>query len=91
MVSGAGLNETSPANAIGASSNIWSINQPDGWNLVFWQGDGDCPAGCINNHYWYVSVSSSGDAMLVGEYVRAFDSTANTMQSRGQPLWGIPK
>src|SRR2546430_544209 len=83
--------KSAPANAIGAASNIWTISQPDGWNLVFWQGDGDCPAGCINNHYWYVSVSSGGDTTLVGEYVRAFDSAANTMQTRGQPLWGIPK
>jgi len=80
-----------PPNSIGASTNIWVIDQPDGWNLVFWKGDGDCPAGCINNHYWYVSVSRSGEATLAGEYVREFNRGANAMQTRGQPMWGIPK
>ncbi len=81
----------SPPNSIGASTNIWVIDQPDGWNLVFWKGEGDCPAGCINNHYWYVGVSKSGDAALAGEYVREFNSGANALQTRGQPMWGIPK
>ncbi len=81
----------SPPNTIGASTNIWVQDQPDGWNIVFWQGEGDCPSGCINNHYWYVSVARSGDVALVGEFDRHFDSAANTMHSTGQPLWGIPK
>ena len=80
-----------PPNSIGASSNIWALQQPDGWNLVFWQGDGDCPAGCINNHYWYVSVDRSGAATMVGEYDRHFVPGTNSMQSSGDPLWGIPK
>jgi hypothetical protein len=83
--------KTSPPNTIGASSNIWALDGTDGWNVVFWQGDGDCPAGCINNHYWYVSVTRSGDATLVGEYTRNFNASANAMEVRGQPLWGIPK
>lgn len=80
-----------PPQTIGASTNITVLDQRDGWNLVFWQGSGDCPAGCINNHYWYVTVSKRGDVTLAGEYVREFNTGANAMQERGQPMWGIPK
>ncbi len=76
---------------IGASTDITTLEQPDGWNIVFWQGSGDCPAGCINHHYWYVTVKKSGEVMLAGEYVREFNPVANAAQERGQPMWGIPK
>ena len=80
-----------PPGAIGASSNITVLDQPDGWNIVFWQGSGDCPAGCINNHYWYVTVHKTGEVALAGEYAQEFNSAANATQTRGQPMWGIPK
>ena len=76
---------------IGASTNITTQEQPDGWNLIFWKGSGDCPAGCINNHYWYVSAKRDGTVMLAGEFVREYDAGANAFKTSGQPLWGVPK
>jgi acyl-homoserine lactone acylase PvdQ len=81
-----------PANGtIGMSSNVFVIDQPNGWNLVFWKGDGDCLAGCMNNHDWYVSVTRSGDVTLVGEWESRFVAETNTMKTSGQPLWGRPR
>ncbi|MBI1801950.1 MAG: hypothetical protein HYR71_10020 [Chloroflexi bacterium] len=80
-----------PPRAIGASTNITVLDDPGGWRLVFWQGSGDCPAGCINHHYWYVVVQPNGAVSLAGEYVREFSAAKNTIEERGQPLWGVPK
>ena len=80
-----------PPRTIGASTQITAKDAPDGWQLVFWKGDGDCMAGCINNYYWYVSVNRSGIATLTGEYAREYDAGANTFKIRGQPLWGVPQ
>ena len=76
---------------IGASTNITTQEQPDGWNLIFWKGSGDCMAGCINHHYWYVAAKYYGTLTLVGEYVREYDAGANAFKTSGQPLWGVPK
>jgi hypothetical protein len=80
-----------PAGTIGASSDIIVQERTDGWNMIFWQGSGDCPAGCINNHYWYVSADKSGKLALVGEFIREFDAGTNAMKARGAPMWGVPR
>jgi len=80
-----------PPGTIGASTNITVLDQSDGWNIVFWQGSGDCPAGCINHHFWYVTVAKDGAITLAGEYAREFDGRSNTFITRGAPLWGIPR
>ncbi len=39
---------------IGASSAVYAYRTSCGsFRVVVWQGSGDCPAGCINNDYWY--------------------------------------
>ena len=76
---------------IGASTDIVVQERSGGWNLVFWMGSGDCPSGCINNHYWYVSVEQSGQISLAGEYIREFDSATNSMKASGSAQWGIPR
>ncbi len=83
--------KVTPPQTIGASTNITVMDSADGWNLVFWQGSGDCPAGCIDNHYWYVTVDKTGPVTLAGEFVREYNSATNTTQTRGQAMWGIPK
>jgi hypothetical protein len=80
-----------PAASIGASSDIIVQDRAGGWNIIFWQGSGDCPAGCINNHYWYVSVEKSGSVTMAGEFVREFDSASNAVKTRGAPMWGVPR
>ncbi len=83
--------QKTPAGAIGASQNIFVFERTEGWDIAFWQGDGDCPAGCINNHYWYFSVKRDGRLSQMGEYVRIFDSQKNSFNISGVPMWGVPK
>ena len=80
-----------PSGSIGASTDIIVQDRPGGWNIIFWQGSGDCPAGCINNHYWYLSVDKSGSVTMAGEFVREFDSASNVVKTRGVPMWGVPR
>ena len=76
---------------IGASTGSTTIERADGWDLVFWQGSGDCPSGCIDNHYYYFSAKIDGSVTMVGEYVRVFDSDKNAYDTTGAPMWGVPK
>ena len=80
-----------PKGTIGASTNIIGKETADGWNLIFWKGEGDCPAGCINNYYWYVSVDKFGATKQEGEYAREYNANTNSFQMRGQPMWGVPQ
>lgn len=75
---------------IGASTNITVQEMPGGWNLIFWKGSGDCPSGCINHHFWYISVDKTGKVAKAGEYVKEFDSAANNFKASGAPMWGVP-
>ena len=79
------------AGIIGASTNITIIERADGWDFVFWQGSGDCPAGCLNNHYDYFSVKKGGSVAQVGEYTRTFNADKNVFETTGAPMWGVPK
>jgi hypothetical protein len=79
------------AGVIGASTNITTIQRADGWGFVFWEGSGDCPAGCIDNHYYYFSAKKNGSIAQVGEYTRTFNADQNAFDTTGAPMWGIPK
>jgi hypothetical protein len=84
------INKTG-AGIIGASTNITVIApRQDQWWLVFWEGWGDCPAGCINNRYRYFIVED-GRVTQVGEYARVFNSEKNTFDITGAPMWGVPR
>ncbi len=76
---------------IGASQNIFVFERADGWDLAFWEGSGDCPAGCINDHYYYFSVKKDGRVAKVGEYTRAYEWSTNSFDVTGAPMWGVPK
>jgi hypothetical protein len=39
----------------------------DGWRVEIQMGWGDCPAGCINEHRWAFTVSSTGAVELADE------------------------
>lgn len=79
------------AGVIGGSLNIVAIDRADGWDLAFWEGSGDCAAGCINNHYYYFSVKKDGRVIEAGEYVRVYNSNTNSFDVAGAPMWGVPK
>lgn len=57
-----------------------------GWRVSTHRGWGDCMAGCINNEYWYYSVSGRL-AVSAGHYRRVYDSRANRMVETGAKLW----
>ena len=80
-----------PDTTIGKSEDIHVQPQENGWRLVFWRGWGDCPAGCINSHYWYFSASTDGAVELVGEYERIYEPRLSTYRETGEPMWGIPR
>ena len=81
----------SPAFSIGASTNITVVYpRTDAIYLVFWEGSGNCPAGCINNRYYYFMVKENV-ATKVGEYTRIYNADKNTFDTTGAPLWGLPK
>ncbi len=80
----------SPRGMIGASTDITVIApRTDAWYLVFWEGSGDCPAGCINHRYYYFIVKD-GQATKAGEYSRVYNSATNAYDTTGAPLWGVP-
>lgn len=72
---------------IGQTMNISARKTDLGWKLMFWQGSGDCPAGCINNHYWYFIVYKSGRVEKIGEYERIYNSRKNALDETGSPIW----
>jgi hypothetical protein len=71
--------------------NIFVIERVDGWDLAFWEGWGDCPAGCINNHYHYFSVRKDGRVTKAGEYARIYNSGTNSFDVTGTPMWSVPR
>jgi hypothetical protein len=83
--------EKTSKGTIGASTNITVLDRADGWDLVFWEGWGDCPAGCYNNRYYYFSVKQDGSVAQVGEYARVFNSDKNSFDLTGAPMWSVPK
>ncbi|GEM_PF-6873758 len=72
---------------IGKSMNISAKEADLGWKLMFWQGSGDCPSGCINNHYWYFIVHKNGKVEKIGEYERIYNSRKNASDETGSPIW----
>jgi hypothetical protein len=80
-----------PKGTIGATTNITVIApRQNEWWIVFWEGSGDCPAGCINNRYWYFVVEHEGRVTPAGEYSRVFIPEKNAFEEKGSPLWGVP-
>jgi hypothetical protein len=47
---------------------FWRANEtPDGFEVAFEVGWGDCPAGCIDRHRWTYEVGRDGSVELVAE------------------------
>ena len=71
--------------AVGQSMNIITKEtlEKDGWRILFWQGSGDCPAGCLNNQYWYFIVTRTGIIRKIGEFKRVFNPRKNAFDETG--------
>lgn len=81
----------SPPSSIGASTNITIIYpRIDAIYLIFWEGSGDCPAGCINHRYYYFMVKDNVVTKM-GEYFRLYNEAKNIFETTGAPLWGVPR
>ncbi len=61
-----GIEEVEPNYRLGDGNDI----QYDAAHFfyTFRRGWGDCPAGCLRQHFWVFSVTESGAVMLVGEF-----------------------
>jgi len=59
-----------PNGYIGDGDNIECFNKNNTWHLAFSHGWGDCPAGCINRYYWYITVNENLTARLIEERER---------------------
>jgi hypothetical protein len=77
--------------SIGATTDIKIFDRGEGWEIAFVEGWGDCPAGCINNRYYYFSVRKDGRITKVGEYTRIYNESANSFTTTGVPMWGVPR
>jgi hypothetical protein len=61
-----------PNGYIGDGDNIEWFKKNNTWHLAFSHGWGDCPAGCINRYYWYVTINENLTAQLIEEKERDF-------------------
>jgi hypothetical protein len=76
---------------LGGDGNlIYAFAKPDGFRVVVKRGSGDCPAGCIDNEYWYFETTADCQVAQRGHYTRAFNSSGNCYQLTDAPLWGLP-
>ena len=67
---------------------IGCFGRGDRWDVVIWHGEGDCPAGCIDNYYYYYSAWRNGRVEKAGEFSRVLNRASNSYVERGTPLWG---
>jgi len=80
-----------PPGLVGSGTDIFAKDVPDGWNIVFWEGWGDCLAGCINGRMCYVSVDTSGAVTLVGQFKREYDNGINAYRDSGVAIWDLTR
>ena len=52
---------------VGGSQDIHGELIDGNYIIIFWQGYGDCTAGCEGNHWWYFEVKSSEEINKIGE------------------------
>lgn len=81
--------EETPEVTIGKSMDIRAKQEDDLWKILFWQGSGDCPAGCLNDHEWYFTVKNNGSVEKAGEFERNFNSRKNGYDEKGIRIPGF--
>ena len=62
-----GVKYADPGGLIGDGNDIEAVLGNDFIELRYSVGFGDCPAGCINRHYWTFRVFASGRVAFQGE------------------------
>lgn len=62
-----GVKYAEPNGKIGDGSTIYPSSQTmSGLTYLFKNGEGDCPAGCTSNEYWYFVAYESREAIFIG-------------------------
>ncbi len=73
-----------PDPTVGDGNEIFYLRKNGDHLFVFKKGWGDCPSGCINNHFHYISYDP--DTKKIKKH-----GELKNMQDAGFPLWGIPR
>lgn len=77
---------------IGGYDYIYVEAGGDQWNITFSHGWGDCPAGCIDQKYFFFTASADGTQMQkLGEWQMVYDHATNTTKEVGNKPWDIPR
>ncbi len=63
-----GVRYSEPLMWMGGSNDIRAVLLNGGIQYTFWIGWGDCPAGCISNHYWEYVVYPFDAVQFIKEY-----------------------
>lgn len=70
-------------------SGVYVLDAPTGFMVVLKRGAHDCPAGCIDNEYYYFDTIDDCQPVLFGHYSTLFDFERNCYNVSGTPLWSI--
>lgn len=71
-----GVKFVEPNRMIGMSAAAHLRRVDDGYELEFWRGEGDCPAGCIRTQHWIFRFDAEGK--LLGRKVELRGEGAGT-------------
>ncbi|OAD22096.1 secreted protein [Candidatus Thiomargarita nelsonii] len=70
---------------VGDRYEIFLIQKGKHWHFVFKHGRGDCPAGCIYEHYYYYTYIPEKQKVI-----KNGELPSNRSRAGGIYLWGIP-
>ena len=59
-----GVRRVSTNNPVGISTDIKAFKQGETWYVIFWNGWGDCPAGCPHHELFCFTVTGTGVEMI---------------------------
>jgi hypothetical protein len=80
-----------PADGTSDGSFIYAYARGDGgFDVVLRRGQGDCPAGCTDNEYFYFSTDGGCRPQKVGHYRAAWGTGSGCLEVEGAPMWNHP-
>ncbi len=59
------ISKAGPNFIVGDGDDIQLTRLDSVWDFIFSIGRGDCPAGCIFRHFWYIEVQAEGGNLLL--------------------------
>ncbi len=74
-----------------SDSLIYVFEKSNGaFQLAFYQGSGDCPAGCIDSAWTYIEMNEDCEPERAGSFSEIYSGEGNCREVSGTPLWGKP-